>query len=361
MASANGKSTDAITLRLGYQRKASEYLLRMSSCMDSNTVLLDIGRSMVSRLRSQPVSVNNELLSMGNGASNAYKQARRMQFLKAVTTSQDLIFNYFRGDTEVRHGSDGQSSDIESSQQSIGYHIDQIIQSADSSTCLLQNTFEFACASCGVPYLLGPVREATNTTTIRLRRVQRGKSRRRRSLRYRQRQAIMDQQMLKHQGGGKKFAAIMPVDNPGDLVSHGSLVNRVVTDRQEWRKQHELIRVRDGCSTQKVVYSCSYCNRKSCYKGLPAFKRKLKRIEKSHFDLGKPVIENVGGIDSSSASSFTVKASKKSYGVNIPQGPKISLQANPLKKRKKEGMSPMKDAAKKGKSSLMDFLSSLND
>ena len=368
MASEKRKHLDAASLKLSYQRKTSEYLLRMSSLNlddqtmsqsshgDSNCFLRTMGQSMISRLCSQPISGNPVISDVGNNKSNT---SRRVLCLKTITSSQDSMFNYFR--ESIMTGTDDNKRDRNIGMDSyyqIRDHVDQLIQLNDNCTGpILWNTIDSVCPSCGSPFLLCPTKDGVHTT-IRLRRVKRGKARQRRSLRYRKKQAIVDQQMMKHRGGGKQFAAVQLIQNADEgLVSHGSLIAGVTTEKMDRIKQHLIRRVRDGQAAQKVVYTCGSCHERSSYKGASVLKRKTRRIHRRELISGNNKgMANVANLVTANAPK---PAKVLSNEVATSRAPEIPH--NPLKKRKKEHLNPPKHAVSRGNSSLMDFLSSLND
>lgn len=371
MASEHHKGLDATSLRLSYQRKASEYLFRMSSRMtldeqtapksqsgDSTYFLRTIGQSMISRLCSQSISANRLVQNTGNNATRA-------KYMKTVTNSQESMFNYFRN--SIGGSDDDQHTDVVSYRQ-ISDHIDHLIRLNDSYVePILCNAINFVCPCCFIPFLLCPMTMRANTM-IRLHKLKRGKARHRRSLRFRQKQAISDQKMLKHQGGGKKFAAVQPHFQKAvadrELASHGSLIAGVATEKMEWIKQHMIRRVRDGQGAQKISYRCGYCYHRSCYKGASALKRESRRIDRR--EVNKGTTHSTSSLDIHSTSLVAAEESKKlnaSINATTPSSniKTIPLVSNPSKKRKVPNTKPSKDALKKGKSTLMDFLSSLND
>jgi hypothetical protein len=368
-----GSYADSDSLRLSYQRKASEYVLKMSSINKnrndlndpqesslinpnySNNLLFDVGQGLISRIRSKPEPKTMGLNNKIDNESNANKQIKGMRFLKTVTKSHA---RYFQNNNEDDSKDD--ISALEKSRQNIGNQIDQLMQSAMGSmdSCsLLWNTFDFSCPSCGTPFLFDQANELI-ASSVRVRRIGRGKCRRRRSLRYRQVQALSDQQMLKNQGGGKKFAIVRQatdLESDQKHVSHGSLIAGYLAEKQERKKQHQLLRIRDGCSSQKVVYTCGYCGWKSCYKGASAFIPKAKMLveKKSGFERKMTIVDTV------QQTSPGVK--KLDERRTFPTDRIVPLMNLHTGKRKKDNRASTKGTAKKGKSSLMDFLSSLND
>jgi len=353
---------DDTSLTLSYQRKASEYLLRMASlnATEGDLLLKNMGQAIISRLCTHSNSVNPFRQNCGSDKKDS--ASRRGLCLESVTIAQNSLFDHYRNISST--GTDGKQHDLSvyvDSYVKIRDPVDHLFRHDDRfSHHMVRNIVDFVCPSCSSPFLLCSTTEGARTI-VRLRRVKRGSSRQRRSLRYRKKQAIFDQQMMKHRGGGKSFASLQSNHRGDDRehFSHGGLIADVSAEKIERNKQHRLRRVRDGQSVQRVVYQCGSCHDRIYYKGVSAFKRKSRCIDRRDVHSDMTCIQKTrdGPIDESSVKDKILSAPMSDTAAT--KLPEIPPQI--VKKRKKENVRAQNTSVKKGKSALMNFLSSLND
>ena len=141
---------------------------------------------------------------------------------------------------------------------------------------------DYYCTTCGTPYLLvGEQQQHTQytgacaATTVRIRSLKRGKTRRRRASRKRASAFVRNyDRLMKNRGGGKSFSNVShnsvthtDVGNSGTGISHGSAVMAAAAVELSLKECHGWRSVGDGMSKNCVVYTCGYCGTKRRLKG----------------------------------------------------------------------------------------------
>jgi len=172
------------------------------------------------------------------------------------------------------------------------------------------------CHACGSMLQAGK-----NGTTLRLRSVGRGKSRRRRASR-RKASEFRSKNQSSAASGGRMWR-----DDNGD----------------EGKEERDLVRVTDGSCRNAVVVTCGSCGWKLKYKGLPPVRQQPTSIKEESKRSAAPSPKELAG--------DVISLPKKPAGKK-PGG----------KRSRAQGISTAKKQNKNAKSSgLLDFLSSLND
>lgn len=154
---------------------------------------------------------------------------------------------------------------------------------------------DFLCRGCG-----SMLRPGVDGTTVRLRRLRRGRTRRRRASRHQAAAKVADAQSLKHRGGGRQWSTSgatvpsspVPLFSPGPNSGSADIDARYgtasaaaakVQSSLERKRDHVLRRVGDGTSRHCVVYTCGECGTKLKLKGVPA-STKARRAKDSRFE-----------------------------------------------------------------------------
>ncbi len=262
---------------------------------------------------------------------------------------------------------------------------------------------DFYCKSCGLPYfsasskIINGQRRGDNSemagnngksnfsnlyldSRIRLTSLKRGRTRRRRASRYAAKQYTFDYDILqKHRGGGKKFSStVTPMKatktTPTTAISHGSVVASVMETRIALKRKQAMRRTRDGISKHCVTYKCS-CGCTQSFKGFRAQERS-DNIQINHPNFGANFLATGGGNRDSNRRRGNYNHFEKSNHRSSLKGKNDSpddgsfLALTPLttgknvdilvsSKKRAKIKKPKK--GNQGKSSLNDFLSSLND
>ena len=206
-------------------------------------------------------------------------------------------------------------------------------------------------------------------TKIRVRSLNRGKSRRRRASRLKAKEMHSEgYQGLKFQHGGKQFSKC-------DLntQSHGSTMASIVHNQEMSRKSRILKRVGDGMSRQSVVYTCGHCHFRTRFKGLPV-KADILSTNPLTVQTGRMYKKMISSVPQNSKakkihfrketdlnflplslehmpSQTSTKIDKNKVAIPDKCKPILVRGLNIISKRRK----------KKGNPALRDFLSSLND
>lgn len=223
--------------------------------------------------------------------------------------------DYRREASEIAASLGGSSPIVTGLEQCLGTHA--LADSTQEPASLdIPSSFLF-CHACGC--LLQP---GTNGTTLRLRSVRRGHTRRRRASRKLARDSRAKKQHSS--GGGRKFQQ----DDENQYVY--------------MQEERDLMQVTDGTCRNAVVVTCGSCGWKLKYKGLPPVKQQ-QTIRKE--EPKKPVV-------------------KPPPPKGLGDGDVISLptKGTGRKDKKRQRVQAISNHAKKQKSSgLLNFLSSLND
>jgi len=211
---------------------------------------------------------------------------------------------------------------------------------------------DFYCLCCGNALLpLGP--DSSIIPDIKLKKLKRSNTRRRRASRKKAKKIAFDKQVLqKHRGGGRSFA------QQGSTDSHGSAVDSLMNTRETLKKRHALSSVRDGGGKNCISYKCSHCGYEKFFKGLP-----VKKKDARDDDFTRTLMQGKKSTKTSTSAKSTGNKSK-SLVSNSETG-FISLGTSPKPPTRK--LKPLEQGGKKKrqkktkKTALSDFLSSLND
>jgi len=210
---------------------------------------------------------------------------------------------------------------------------------------------DYFCVTCGVSFLFTP----QIMSSIRIRSLKKGKSRRRRASRLKASKLIKDREILqKHRGGGRSFAG-NSVNN-----SHGGTVMAVENIKLSLKESHEYRRVKDGMSKNCVVYTCGFCGNKYRWKGLCKKRKELQKNCKDFYkDSHSPTLRKActATLLESNENFLLLSKSKNSPPFKKPKYVDAKQSLDSARKKKKS----QKAQVKSKKSALMDFLSSLND
>ena len=219
---------------------------------------------------------------------------------------------------------------------------------------------DFNCSSCGLPYF--PI-QGNNCvgSKVQLKRLKRGRTRRRRASRYAAAKYTLDNDILqKHRGGGKAFTSSIN-------SSHGSAVASVMETNLALKKAHNLRRISDGISKHCIVYKCS-CGHNQSFKGCRRQNNNEKNTKQESGDRKKHLLTTSGkknykkkngneNVSQKGANEFDRDFLALTPVAKTPNSANSSLL---LSKGKKRRAKPKK-AKPSSKSGLHDFLSSLND
>lgn len=225
-----------------------------------------------------------------------------------------LTCAYRREASEIAASLGGSSSIVSSLEKCLGRNA-LADATKESASLDIPSSFLF-CHACGA--MLQP---GTNGTTLRLRAVGRGNTRRRRASRKRAREF---QRRKQQQSGGRKFQ------------QH---------ENNEYRKEErDFMNVTDGACRNAVVVTCGSCGWKLKYKGMPPVKTQTKNVK----------VEDP-------KKSFARPSPKKDLGdgdlISLPR----SCAGGRTEKANKRKRARAISDSRKQKSGLQDFLSSLND
>ena len=233
-----------------------------------------------------------------------------MKLTSAYRREASSLVSSLAGDTQF-----GDDDVVTSLKQCLGRNA-LAVSSRESPSLDIPSSFMY-CHACGSWLQAGK-----NGTTLRLRSVGRGKTRRRRASR--QKAAEIRAKTQSSVAGGRKWRS---QDTPDD-------------DKEE----RDLMRVTDGTCRNALVVTCGSCGYKLKYKGLPPVRQQTisKLKGNGHTESKEPVPKGLGEGDVISLPKKGTKhASKRSKG-----------KGSTSRKQKKQAQSG---------SGLMNFLSSLND
>ncbi len=260
---------------------------------------------------------------------------------------------------------------------------------------------DFFCNSCALPLFTPFLPNGEESSTqeankseyvlsdakVRLKTLKSSRTKRRRASRYMAAKHTFENDILqKHRGGGKKFATGSSISKGiqgtvGDNVymSHGSAVATMMETNVALKQGNEIRRIHDGIAKHCVVYTCSYCGHKHVLKGFHRGtqksniadtdrKKDLQSLQMSKanniptVNKRKRAFAKIEQITDQKVQSFeAVEENDDFISFSAPSSAKMTKithsNISPLQPKKKK----KQHKPKKGKTALMDFLSSLND
>lgn len=246
----------------------------------------------------------------------------------------------------------------------------KLIGSGDHGTSKIFNglSSDFYCSSCGLPYFTPFLQEGTGVldAKVRLKPIKPSRTKRRRASRYMAAKNTFENEILqKHKGGGKKFGTTVATGSSN--ISHGSAVATIMETNTALKQGHEVRRINDGIAKHFVVYKCSYCEHEQVFKGLrrdtnqTTSQRMTSQISSQVKDTTsrkRPLMKSQNNSNKNNQKLEAEEEDDNFMAFEPIVKPKSGTQNNLplLQSKKKKSKKP-----KKGKSALMDFLSSLND
>ena len=211
---------------------------------------------------------------------------------------------------------------------------------------------DFYCVACGSPYLTMGNDVENECTKIRLKRLKRGRTRRRRASRKVAAKITFDNEILqKHKGGGQSFSKSISTSST-NVFSHGAAVASVMDTRIALKNTQAMRSTRDGTAKHAISYKCS-CGHEQLFKGFRCRVGNRNNASTDHHM-------------TTSIASGEEKIKKRKF-VGKSQKPDLTspddyISLRPTMKSLPNSKKQKNTKNKKGtKSKLQDFLSSLND
>ena len=336
-------------LRLLYQEAASIFL---SSCQGSNDETTETARSLIL----------NSFYNLPPTNSIDYNNTR-----KCIVSS-----NNYMGDIVSTHNATAISPDNEEKEFQVLEQKFELLKECNEDKTSIERKVEicqslmdlnsklenqrnrimsdFYCVACGSPYLTMGNDVENECTKIRLKRLKRGRTRRRRASRKVAAKITFDNEILqKHKGGGKSFSKSISTSST-NVFSHGAAVASVMDTRIALKNTQAMRSTRDGTAKHAISYKCS-CGNEQLFKGL---RRRVDNRNNASTDHHM----------TTSIASGEEKIKKRKF-VDKKQdltSPDDYISLRPTMKSLPNSKKQKNTKNKKGtKSKLQDFLSSLND
>lgn len=381
--SVTAVSTTPDELRTLYRDKALMFLMannrdedqvKTSACTGNNTAspITDISRSLIMRscydtgVSAGVDNVNTSSCVLPCKGVNIEKQSLIRSGAHKIPVPlemAELVMRRKADNTGISsHGSSclGNKFDVDAMEVKNGRFIHSLFtdQSCPSAVC-----HDFFCKCCGRCLLPMPIFDkdklgaVSYASQIRLKRMKRSKTRRRRASRYAAKKYVYDTNILqKQKGGGRSFAQVDVADslhswNQGKAVASYSRTIAALKSVAAKRRIHDgmcknVIKYKCQCGYEMSVKGVKACDARkvsNCNKPNPEHDQRCQESSKVELTMGKQGEEFI-------ALGATKHMNKTST---------IGIQPIQKKGNKKRGPTAKKNSGSKSK--LQDFLSSLND